>query len=85
MTCATFTQDSTNSDLCTFKITHTLEETKQIVDLLHFNPSKLTQARLSAVAKGVKTHPVPNIEHSEHKVDTTHARINVESFVTSYL
>ena len=40
---------------------------KLIADVLHFNSDKLTQA-LSAVAKGDKTHPVLNIEHSEQKV-----------------
>lgn len=51
------TQDSAKSDLGTFKTRHTLEETKQIADLLHFNPNKLTQSQLSAVAKGVKNTP----------------------------
>ena len=73
-------QDSAKTDFGTFKICRTLEETKQIADLPHFNPNKLTQAQLSAVSKGVKTHPVLNIEHSEHKVDATHARINVGTF-----
>ena len=74
------TQDSAKSDLGTFKTCRTLEETKQIAALLHCNPNKLTQSQLSAVAKGVKTHPVLNIEHAEHKVDTTHARINLGKF-----
>jgi len=74
------TQDSAKSDLGTFKTCRTLEETKQIADLLHFNPNKLTQSQLSAVIKGVKTHPVLNIEHAEHKVDATHARINLGKF-----
>ena len=74
------TQDSAKSDLGTFKTCRTLEETKQIADLLHFNPNKLTQSQLSAVAKGVKTHPLLNIEHAEHKVDATHARINLGKF-----
>ncbi|RMX37263.1 hypothetical protein pdam_00025864, partial [Pocillopora damicornis] len=74
------TQDSAKSDLGTFKTCRTLEETKQIAALLHFNPNKLTQSQLSAVAKGVKTHPVLNIEHAEHKVDATHARINLGKF-----
>lgn len=74
------TQDSAKSDLGTFKTCRTLEETKQIADLLHCNPNKLTQSQLSAVAKGVKTHPVLNIEHAEHKVDATHARINLGKF-----
>ena len=65
------TKDSAKSDLGTFKTCRTLEETKQIADLLHCNPNKLTQSQLSAVAKGVKTHPVLNIEHAEHKVDAT--------------
>ncbi|KAK2555158.1 hypothetical protein P5673_023133 [Acropora cervicornis] len=71
--------DSAKNDPGPFKICRTLEETKQIADL-HFNPNKLTQAQFSVVAKGVKTYPVLNIEHSEHKVDATHARINVGKF-----
>ena len=74
------TQESAKSDLGTFETCRTLEETKQIADLLHFNPDKLTQTQLSAVAKGVKAHPVLNIDHSEHKVDATHARINLGKF-----
>jgi len=73
-------QESAKSDLGTFETCRTLEETKQIADLLHFNPDKLTQTQLSAVAKGVKAHPVLNIDHSEHKVDATHARINLGKF-----
>ena len=45
------TQDSAKTDPVTFKIRRTLEETKQIADLLHFDPNKLTQAQLSAVLK----------------------------------
>jgi len=32
------------------------------------------------VAKGVKAHPVLNIDYSEHKVDANHARINSGKF-----
>ena len=60
-------QESAKSELGKFKICRTLEERKQIADLLHFNPNKLTQAQLSAVAKKVKTHPLLNIEHAEQK------------------
>ena len=52
-----------------------LMKTKAIADLLHFNHDKLNQKQLTALAKGVKCHRVLNIEHKEHKVDATHAKI----------
>ena len=48
-------QETAKSDLGTFQICRTLKETKQIADLLHCNPDKLTHTQLSALAKGVKT------------------------------
>ena len=79
------TQKTAKSDIGTFSISRKLEETKKIADLLHFNPDKLNPSQLSAVTKGVKTHPVLNIEHSEHKVDATHANINLGKFVYKLL
>lgn len=79
------TQQTAKSDIGTFVISRKLEETKQIADLLHFNPDKLNPSQLSAVAKGVKTHPILNIEHSEHKVDATLAKINLRTFVYKLL
>ncbi|CAH3029727.1 unnamed protein product [Porites evermanni] len=66
------TQKTAKSDIGTFVISRKLEETKQIADLLHFNPDKLNPSQLSAVAKG-------------HKVDATHAKINLGKFVYKLL
>ena len=62
----------------TFKTCRTLQEAKQTAGHLHVSSNKLTQTQLSAVAKGVNTHPVVNI--AEHKVDATHERINFGLF-----
>lgn len=79
------TQKTAKSVIGTFSISRKLEETKKIADLLHFNPDKLNPSQLCAVTKGVKTHTVLNIEHSEHKVDATHANINLGKFVYKLL
>lgn len=79
------TEETAKSQLGTFIICRTLDETKAIADLLHFNHDKLNQKQLTALAKGVKCHPVLNIEHSEHKVDATHAKINIGKFIYKLL
>lgn len=79
------TEETAKVDLGTFKICHTLEDTKQIAGLLQFNPNKLTRSQLSALANRVKIHTSLNTEHSEHKVDATHAQINFGTFCYKFL
>lgn len=51
----------------------------------HFNHDKLNQNQLTEPAKGVKFHPVLNIEHKEHNVDAAHAKINIGKFIYKLL
>jgi len=79
------TEETAKVDLGTFKICHTLDDTKQIAGLLHFNPNKLTRSQLSALANRVKIHTTLNTEHSEHKVDATRAQISFGTFCYKFL
>ena len=79
------TEEREKSQLGSFVICRTLDETKAIADLLHFNHDKLNQTQLTALAKGVKCHPVLNIEHSEDKVDATDVKINIGKFIYKLL
>ena len=68
---------SAKEKLGTFNTNRKIDETKNIAEIIRTNPDKLSKKQLDTLAKGVKSGPLLNIEHSERKVDVTYADINM--------
>ena len=77
------THEKAKTELGTSRICRNLQETKEIAELLHTNPEKLSDTHLKQIARGggrVKSTTLSSMEHSEHSIDATHADINMDLF-----
>ena len=76
---------SAKEKLGTFNMNRKIDETKNITEIIRTNPDKLSKKQLDTLAKGVKSGPLLNIEHSEKNIDATHADINMGRFFKKIL
>ena len=77
------THEKAKTELGTFWICRSLQETKEIAELLLTNPEKLSDTHLKRIVQGgggVKSTTLSSMEHSEHSIDATHADINMDLF-----
>ena len=71
------THKKAETELGTFRICRNLQETKEIAELLHTGPEKLSDTHLKQIAQGGEG---ASMEHSEHSIDATHVDINMDVF-----
>ncbi|XP_022085107.1 V(D)J recombination-activating protein 1-like isoform X2 [Acanthaster planci] len=78
--CHATTKDSAKTDLGSFCITRSFQETKTTAQYMQVNPDNLSSAELGEIAKGVKSHPILQSEPQQKLLDATHADINMGNF-----
>ncbi|XP_033635628.1 V(D)J recombination-activating protein 1-like [Asterias rubens] len=74
------TKEMAKSELGSFCISRSYEETKATAQYLQVNPDNVSAAELSEVARGVKSYPVLRSDPKQKLLDATHADINLGNF-----